>query len=234
MRKSVQVSSGLLLSFACFVMWTTVAMNYDDSVAVGKYSFEGGGESSTLVLSPDHTFQQAVRLGDVDQHAEGTWRREGEGGISFSKEFLVIPGDEAEPDGTTFSDMHKTLGLFVSLRIRQYHVLWYGKKGSDGSILGEYQGDEPGVPATLVLNGDHSFDQTVTLDGVAKRATGTWSQNSDGTVIFSEAFLKTSGEPLKTDEIASSMDPKGSNLQILVSKAEHSAEPVFQKRFRFW
>jgi len=215
-------------------MWATAAMNYDDSVAVGKYGFSGGGESSTLVLKPDHTFQQAVRLGNLDQHSEGTWRRVGEGGISFSKEFLVIPGDEAEPDGTTFSDIHKTLGLFVSLRIRQYHVLWYGKKGPNSSILGEYQGDEPGVPATLVLNSDHSFVQTVTVDGVAKHATGPWSQDSEGTVIFSEAFLKTSGEPLKTDEIASSMDPQGSNLQILVSKSEHSAEPVFQKRFPFW
>jgi len=60
----------------------------------------------------------------------------------------VVSGDEPEPDGTTFSDMHKTLGLFVSLRLRQYHVLWYGKADSDNSVLGTYTGDEPGVPAT--------------------------------------------------------------------------------------
>lgn len=60
----------------------------------------------------------------------------------------MVSGDEPEPDGTTFSDMHKTLGLFVSLRLRQYHVLWYGKADSDNSVLGTYTGDEPGVPAT--------------------------------------------------------------------------------------
>jgi hypothetical protein len=31
----------------------------------------------------------------------------------------MVTGDEPEPDGTTFCDMHKTMGLFVSLRLRQ-------------------------------------------------------------------------------------------------------------------
>jgi hypothetical protein len=233
MKKSVWVPGGLLLSFAGFVMWGTAAVNYGDSVAVGKYRFKNDGETSTLVLNPDHTFQQAVRFGDIEQHSEGTWRRVGEGGISFSKEFLVVSGDEPEPDGTTFSDMHKTLGLFVSIRLRQYHVLWYGKADSDNSVLGTYTGDGPGVPATLVLNSDHSFDQTVAHDGVVSHANGTWDQDSDGTIGFSKAFLKTSGEALKADEIASSMDPRGSNLQIEISKSKHTMEPVFYKRLAF-
>jgi len=33
------------------------------------------------------------------------------------------------------------------------------------------------------------------------------------------------------DELASSMDPQGANLQIEISLAEHPAEPVFRKRF---
>jgi hypothetical protein len=233
MKKSVLVSGGFLLSFACFVMWGTAALNYGDSVAVGKYRLKNGDETSTLVLNPDHTFQQTTRLGDIEQHSEGTWRRVGEGGISFSKEFLVVSGDEPEPDGTTFSDMHKTLGLFVSLRLRQYHVLWYGKADSDNSVLGTYKGDEPGVPATLVLNSDHSFDQTLTHDGVVSQANGNWNQDSNGTIEFSKAFLKTSGEPLEADEIASSMDPRGSNLQIEISKSRHTMEPVFYKRLVF-
>jgi hypothetical protein len=234
MKKSVLVSGGLLLSFACFVLWGTAAMNYGDSVAVGKYSFNSGDDTSTLVLNPDHTFQQTVRLANIEQHSQGTWRRVGEGGISFSKEFLVVSGDEPEPDGTTFSDMHKTLGLlFVSLRLRQYHVLWYGKADSDNSVPGTYTGDEPGIAATLVLNADHSFDQTVTHDGVVNRAKGTWTQDSDGTIEFSKAFLKTSGKPLNADEVASSMDPRGSNLQIEISKAKHAIDPVFYKRLAF-
>jgi hypothetical protein len=35
-----------------------------------------------------------------------------------------------EPDGTTFADLHKALGLYVTLHIRRYHVLWYGRHDS--------------------------------------------------------------------------------------------------------
>jgi hypothetical protein len=194
MKKSVRLSIGFLLSFACFVIWGTAAMNYGDSVAVGKYRFNGNREVSTLVLKPDHSFQQDLQIGSVKGHGEGTWRRIGEGGIAFSKGFLAVSGDEPGPDGTTYCHMHKTLGLFVSLRLSQYHVLWYGKSGSDGSLPGTYMGDEPGVTATLILNEDHSFTQEIAQNGTTRHATGTWSQDSDGTVRFSKAFLKTSGE----------------------------------------
>src|SRR5664279_1194773 len=107
MKKSVLTSGGLLLAFGCFLLWGIAAMNYEDSVAVGRYIFKHGDETSTLVLHPDHTFQQAVRLGSMEQHSEGKWRRPGEGGISFSSEFLMVSGCEREPDGTVFGDMHK-------------------------------------------------------------------------------------------------------------------------------
>lgn len=233
MKKATWVTVGLIFSFVCLVMWAAAAMNYGDSVAVGKYRFVGNGESSTLVLKLDHSFQQDLQLGNMKQHGEGTWRRLGEGGIVFSKEFLIVSGDEPGPDGTTFCEMHKTVGLFVSLRLRQYHVLWYAKADSSTSARGTYTGDEPGVSATLVMNADHSFDQTLAHDGVAKHANGTWSQLANGTIEFSNAFLKTSGEPLRGDESASSMDPKGAALQIEISKSSHTAEPVFYKRLAF-
>ncbi len=232
MRKPVWVIGGVLTSLACFLLWGTAAMNYGDSVAVGTYQFEHDGETSTLVLNTDHTFRQTRRLGSYEQHSQGTWRRVGEGGISFSKEFLVVSGDEPEPDGTTFSDMHKAFGLFTSLRLRQYHVLWYGKTGSANSLAGTYTGDEPGVTATLVLNADHSFSQTVAHGVNASHATGTWNQDPDGTIRFSNAFLKTSGEPLGPNELASSIDPRGSNLQVEISMSDHVIEPVFRKRLR--
>jgi hypothetical protein len=209
-------------------------MNYGDSVAVGKYNYEESGESSTLVLNPDHTFRQTRRFGSDERHTEGVWRRPGEGGISFSKEFLVVAGDEPEPDGTTFGDIHKTLGLFVTIRLRQYHVLWYGKNSAKESLAGTYTGDEPGVAATLVLNTDQSFTQKIVQQGISHHATGTWSQDPDGTVRFSRAFLKTSGKPLRDDETASSIDPRGSNLQIEISLAEHVSQPVFHKRLTLW
>jgi hypothetical protein len=233
MKKSILVIGGLLISIACFVIWGIAALDYGDNVATGTYRFERRGESSTLVLNPDRTFRQTRWLNGSEQHSEGTWRRVGKGGISFSKEFLVVSGDEPEPDGTTYSDLHKTLGLFVSLRLRQYHVLWYVKTDPANSILGTYTGDKPGVKATLALNADHSFGQTITRDGIVNHATGTWSQDSNGTIEFSKAFLKMSGAPLKAAETASSIDPKGSNLQVEISMSEHVTEPVFYKRLEF-
>ena len=87
------------------------------------------------------------------------------------------------------------LGLLPSLALRQYHVLWYGRTSAGNSPVGEYKGDEPNVIATLTLNGDHSFAQMIlTKEKITKHASGTWSQDSNGTVRFSRAFLKTSGE----------------------------------------
>jgi hypothetical protein len=143
-------------------------------LAAGKYRFERNGESSTLVLNPVHTFRQTRRLGNIQQHSEGTWRRIGEGGIAFSKAFLMVSGGEPAPDRTTYRDMHKTLGLFVSLRLRPNYVLWYGKTGSGDSLPGTW--DEPRVAATLVLNADHSFTQDIVQSDNAHHATGSWNQ----------------------------------------------------------
>ena len=236
MSKTLRLASCVLLVLLCGGMWLVVATDYRDSAAVGKYRFAGYGEISTLVLSPDHRFQQDLQIGSVKQHATGTWRRVGEGGIAFSKDFLVVSGEEPGPDGTTFCDMHKTLGLFLSLRLPQYHVLWYGKtnSGADNSVQGTYTGDEEGVPAELILKPDHSFEQTVTHDGIARHANGSWSQAPDGTIHFSSAFLKTSGEPLKTGETASTGGGSGPDLQIEIDISGQAAQPIFRKQLGLW
>jgi hypothetical protein len=233
LRRLTKVGGAIFIAVVCLFLWAVVAMDYGDSVASGTYTFTHGEETSTLVLETNHTFRQTRRIGNVQEQAAGTWRRVGQGGISFSKEFLVVTGDEPEPDGTTFCDMHKFLGIFPSLRLRQYHVLWYGKESAGDSLVGIYKGDEPNVTATLALGADHSFTQEVVQNNVNKRAVGTWKQDSNGTVLFSKQFLKTSGEALSPYEKASSMDPRGSNLQIEISQSEHFAEPVFRKHLLF-
>jgi hypothetical protein len=237
MKKSVRTVGGLLLGLLCIGLWWTVASDYGESVAVGRYRFGRNGETSTLVLNPDHTFDQERDRAGLNEHARGTWRRVGEGGISFSREFLVVSGEEPEPDGTTFSDLHKSLGLFVSLRLRQYHVLWYGRTSSvqDNSVEGTYAGDEEGAPAVLYVRADHSFDQAVTTNGIAKHASGTWSQSPDRSIRLSSAFLKTSGEPLHADESATAMDPRGNpNLQIEVAVSGETPQPNFEKSLASW
>ena len=154
----------LIVSIAIFCCWVAIASDYGDSVAAGTYRFSQGGVISELVLKPDHTFVQKVNSVGSVAYAVGTWRRVGEGGISFSNTLLPIPGEEVEPDGTSFADMDKVLGLFVTLQMRRYHVLWYGRSDFQliQSPVGKYYSDNQGVTATLTLGADQSFEQEVT------------------------------------------------------------------------
>jgi len=218
MKNAVRAAGVAILLVLGFVLWYSMASNYGDGVVSGAYSLAQNGEVSTLILKRDHSFQQEmIRSGNV-QRAAGTWRRIGESGIAFSKEFLLISGQEPGADGTAYGDIHKALGFRVYLTLSQYHVLWYGRvdPSSDNSISGTYRGDEPGVLATLVVKPDHTFQQSLDHLGATKHADGSWNLNQNGDIVFSKAFLKTSGEALKEGETASAWDPKGTNLQIQI------------------
>jgi hypothetical protein len=234
--RAVTTSVVLAVFVAALCFWGIVAFNYGDDVAVGTYHFAQAKVTCDLVLKPDHTFVQALKSGRSATRVEGTWRRVGEGGISISNAFLAVPGLMIEPDGTTFADMHKALGLFVTLHMRRYHVLWYGRRASqsDTSPVGIYDGDEKGVKATLTLHPDHSFDQEIIRPGVSAIAKGTWTTGQNGTIAFSQAFLKTSGKPLEEGESATADDPSGSNLQIIVANTSSAGEPIFRKKQHLW
>ena len=212
--------------------WFALASDYGDRVAVGAYYLKQGDESSHLILKADHTFQQDVTHHGATQRCEGEWRRIGEGGLAFSKQFLPVTGQELGADGTAYGELQKALGFFPSIALAQYHVLWYGRTDpSPGSLIaGRYAGDEEDVPATLVMNNDHTFDQQVTHGGLTRHAHGTWSVRENGDVLFSRDFLKASGEALASSEMASAWNPKGSNLQIQVAVNPSFAQPVFRKR----
>ena len=232
MRSAARAGLVCLLLIVLAVGWFTVASDYGDSVAVGTYHLRQSGESSNLILKADHTFQQDVIHNGATQRCEGEWRRIGEGGLAFSKQFLPVVGQELGAYGTPYGQIQKTFGLFPSITLDQYHVLWYRRTDPSPTspIAGTYAGDEEGVPATLVMKNDHTFDQEVTHAGLAKHAHGTWSVRKDGDLLFSRDLLKTSGESLTGDEIASAWDPKGSNLQIQVAVNPSLAQPVFRKR----
>jgi hypothetical protein len=222
----------LFLLVVCFVVWYSVASDYGDAVASGTYHLAENGETSTLVLKTDHSFQQELSEHGELKRAVGTWHRVGEGGITFSKDLLPVSGQELGPNGTAFADMHKNLGFLVFLTLRQYHVLWYGRldPSTNNTVPGTYTGDENGVQATLILKPDGTFEQTVNHPGITKRATGSWSFNQKGDILFSKAFLKSSGEALRGDETASAWDPKGSNLQIEIIATSTSGPPTYHKR----
>jgi hypothetical protein len=236
--KRLWIFSGCLFVLViCFVLWYGAASDYGDNVASGTYhlSLSENGETSTLILKLDHGFQQELSVRGNVMHATGTWRRVGEGGIAFSKEFLTVSGREPGADGTAYADIQKDLGFRVSLALRQYHVLWYGRTdpSSTNSVSGTYAGDEPGVSAKLILNPDQTFDQVIHTLGFTKQAKGSWTIGQNGEIIFSKDFLKASGETLRSDEIASAWDPKGSNLQIQIAKTSRSRMPTFRKEQLF-
>ena len=81
------------------------------------------------------------------------------------------------------------------------------------------------MPATLILKRDHTFEQTITRDGVTKNANGNWGVSQTGDIVFSKGFLKTSGECLRDDETASAWDPEGSDLQIQITATSKSGRP---------
>jgi len=216
---------------AFFVFWYVVS-DYSDGVASGSYHLAQDGQTSTLVLKPDHTFQQELGEHGEIRRATGAWHRVGEGGIEFSKEFLAVAGQEPHADGSASADMHKDFGFFVSLSLRQYYVQWYGRvdPSSSNTVSGTYAGDEPGVSATLIVRPDHTFEQTIHTASSTNQAKGSWSVGQNGDIIFSKDFLKASGVSLSSNETASAWDPKGANnLQIRIAMTSRSGVPTFRK-----
>ena len=233
--KVLRILSGcLLVVVAFFVLWYFI-FDYSDGVASGTYHFTHDGQTSSLVLKPDHTFQQDLSEHGEVKRATGSWHRVGEGGITFSKEFLAVAGQEAQADGSAFADMHKDFGFFVSLSLRQYYVQWYGRvdPSSSNTVSGTYAGDEPGVSATLIMSPNQTFEQTIHTVSVTNQAKGSWSVGQNGDIIFSKDFLKASGASLSSNETASAWHPNGTDLQIQIANTSSSGVPIFRKKQLF-
>jgi hypothetical protein len=113
-----RLALGILLSIILFWVWYSVAADYVYSAVAGTYTLQQSGETSTLVLRPDRSFlQEVTRAGRVER-AQGSWRRIGEGGIVFSKEFLKMAGQEVRPDGEADGEVKKRcLGLLFSINL---------------------------------------------------------------------------------------------------------------------
>lgn len=56
--KIPRIILGIVLVFAVFWCWYTVAADYSVRAVSGTYMFYGDGESCTLVVSKDQSFQQ--------------------------------------------------------------------------------------------------------------------------------------------------------------------------------
>ena len=80
MKNLIRVAGAIALFF---LVWNIV-VDYGDSVISGTYHLAQNSETSTLVLKPDHSFQQELtKLGKVER-ATGTWRHIGAGAGTWS------------------------------------------------------------------------------------------------------------------------------------------------------
>lgn len=114
---SVRMGCGVVLILAFLWWWYMAAADYSYRAVSGTYLFHSDEESSTLVLRRDQSFMQDLtRYGKVE-HAQGTWRRVGEGGVVLSKEFLKVKGQEVRSDGQADGQIEKRFaGFFPSIR----------------------------------------------------------------------------------------------------------------------
>jgi hypothetical protein len=105
-----------LLIAGIFTFWFWEGENFSDRAVAGTYITQLRGEKSTLVLKPDHSFQQELDTAGTVKRAEGTWYVFGEGHIELSKEFLILPGQAVSPSGAAYGDIVNRLG-FVSIAL---------------------------------------------------------------------------------------------------------------------
>ena len=227
----------VLLLAGIGICWFVIASDYSDAAASGTYRLAHDGVRSTLDLRPDHSFRQEVNDSSGIRRAEGTWRRVGEGGVSFSPDFLTLPGEQRGEDGTAFSDMERRFGIWIRLSLRTHTVVWYGRtdRATTDPVAGRYKETAGTHSRTLVLNTDHTFDQTVAGFMQTASARGTWSVASNGDVVFSREFLKPSGQPLVGGETAKAMDPRGSPfLQIEIAADQQIGTLSYYKKQLPW
>lgn len=237
LKRSLLILASLIAVFACFVTWFVLASDYGDHVYIGEYHLFNRLERSRLVLRPNHTFFQELIRDSSKQTAEGTWRSSGLGGIAFSKELLVVSGQDLAGDGTAYGDIKKAFGIIpMSIELGRYHILRYRRQDPSPSspVAGTYVSDEEGSPSTLKMKADQTFEQSVVYDNRTARAKGTWSVNKDGDVVFSKDFLTSFARQLSGDESASVWNPQGSNLQIQISARSPLGAPVFRKSLYGW
>jgi hypothetical protein len=109
--------AGIALLIFLFYVWYTIAADYGYSAVSGTYVMQHNGEMCTLVLNKDRSFEQELIRNGNKQQARGSWRRIGEGGVVFSKQFLKLPGQQVPADGQAFGEVENTLGLFLSLAL---------------------------------------------------------------------------------------------------------------------
>ncbi len=107
----------LLLFLPAAWGWYVVAADYDYPALSGTYVFSGGGEECTLNLRSDGTFTEDLTQQGQRRSTKGTWHRYGLGHVSFSNDFVTLPGQKLNGNGQSHGQFGKTLGFFPTLTL---------------------------------------------------------------------------------------------------------------------
>ncbi len=116
-RRIARVSAYIILPIVLLDFWYVLATAYDYGDLAGTYVLNQNGDKCTLRLRSDRTFKEELTRSGKVQTAEGTWRRIGEGGVAFSKEFLNLASEERNASGESYGWFSKELGLFTTLAL---------------------------------------------------------------------------------------------------------------------
>jgi hypothetical protein len=113
MKMTVAAWTGLafLLTVVVGTLWYREGENFSDGAVSGTYIHHLNGETSTLVLKPDRSFQQELDVAGTVRRAEGSWRVSGEGHIAFSGAFLKVSGQEMSPAGQAYGQIENWFGV---------------------------------------------------------------------------------------------------------------------------
>jgi hypothetical protein len=128
-KRIVRACVVVLLVSVLFVIWWSIASNYDYGALAGTYRLHTRGVSCTLILKADGSFQQGLVTHGARLDSTGSWRRVAMSGVDFSSGFLRFPGAKtsleefpdsspADPDANTFhGHFEKVLGIYTKLNI---------------------------------------------------------------------------------------------------------------------
>lgn len=107
----------VLVLIAAFTAWYSYAANYDYPRLAGTYLYEDDKSSCRLSLEQDGTFLEELRSSGTIERARGNWHRYGESHVSFSAEFLTLPGEKLNNAGEAHGEFEKRFGIFPRLTL---------------------------------------------------------------------------------------------------------------------
>lgn len=130
MNKPARKVAGVIAILLACLVWWWMSWDFSDRFVAGRYIARSKGQRTILVLNADHSFNQEIRANTATVHANGSWRRIGEGGIVFSENFLRL-SNAATGDNEIYGNLDNTFGFWtLTLDSKyndqtKYHKIWF-------------------------------------------------------------------------------------------------------------